>query len=217
MKRKKNCSKKGVATSVAALLFLWYNNGVKQQKEIFEIILFGRGGQGAKVAAEVITQAAVKEGKFVQAFPNFGPERSGAPTKTFVRISDQPIRNHEPVIDPDTVLVLDETLIDDQDVTNNLDKYESIVINSPKNREELARFFPRFEGKIYPIDATGLSLKIIGQPRPNTAILGKFIKVTEIVKLDSLLKEFREIFEKKIGKEETDKNILAIEKAYDTI
>lgn len=190
---------------------------MKQQKEIFEIVLFGRGGQGAKVAAEIITQAAVKEGKFVQAFPSFGPERSGAPTKTYVRISDTPIRNHEPVIDPDTVLVLDETLIDDQDVTKNLDKYESLIINSTKQRDDLIGFFPKFAGKIYPIDATGLSLKIIGQPRPNTAILGKLIKVTEIVGLESLIGEFRNIFEKKIGKEETDKNILAIEKAYDAI
>ena len=190
---------------------------VKHQKEIFEIVLFGRGGQGAKVAAEIITQAAVKEGKFVQAFPNFGPERSGAPTKTYVRISDKPIRNHEPVIDPDSVLVLDETLIDDQDVTKNLEKYESLIINSAKLSEELAGFFPNFQGKIYPIDATGISLKIIGLPRPNTAILGKFIKVTEIVKLESLTQEFREIFEKKIGKDETDKNILSIERAYDAI
>ncbi|MEK7598765.1 MAG: 2-oxoacid:acceptor oxidoreductase family protein [Patescibacteria group bacterium] len=190
---------------------------MKQQKEIFEIILFGRGGQGAKVASEIITQAAVKEGKFVQSFPNFGPERSGAPTKTFVRISNKPIRNHEPVVDPDAVLVLDETLIGDQDVSKNLDKYGSLIINSAKHREELAGFFPKFEGKIYPIDATGLSLKIIGQPRPNTAILGHFIKITEVVKLESLTEEFRKIFEKKIGKEETDKNILAIEKAYDAI
>lgn len=190
---------------------------MKHQKEIFEIIFFGRGGQGAKVASEIITQAAAKEGKFVQTFPNFGPERSGAPTKTFVRISDKPIRNHEPVIDPDVVLVLDETLIGDQDIANNLDKYESLIINSPKHREELAGFFPKFEGKIHPIDATDMSLKIIGQPRPNTVILGRLIKVTEIVKLESLIVEFRDIFEKKIGKEETDKNILAIEKAYDAI
>ena len=190
---------------------------MKPQKEIFEIIFFARGGQGAKSASEIITQAAVAEGKFVQAFPNFGPERSGAPMKTFVRISGQPIRNHEPVIDPDAVLVLDETLLVSQDIAKNLDKNESLVINSPRHREDIARDIPNFQGKIYPIDATGMSLKIIGKPRPTAAILGKLIKVTEIVKLESVTEEFRKIFEKKIGKEETDNNILAIERAYDAI
>lgn len=190
---------------------------MKQHKEIFEIILFARGGQGAKAAGEIIVQAAVREGKFVQAFPSFGPERSGAPTKTFVRVSDKPIRNHEPVIDPDAVLVLDETLLSDPDIIKNLEKDEALIVNSFRSREDIARDIPNFQGKIYPIDATGLSLQIIGQPRPNTAILGKLIKVTEIVKLENLIEEFRNIFEKKLGKEEVEKNILAIERAYDAI
>jgi len=190
---------------------------MKQQKEIFEIILFARGGQGAKVAGEIITQAAAREGKFVQAFPNFGPERSGAPTKTYVRVSDKPIRNHEPVVDPDAVLVLDETLLGDPNITKKLKKDEALIVNSARHREDIAKELPNFQGKIYPIDATGLSLQIIGQPRSNTAILGKLIKVTEIVKLENLIEEFRNIFEKKLGKEETEKNITAIERAYDTI
>ena len=190
---------------------------MKPQKEIFEIIFFARGGQGAKAASEIIAQAAAKEGKFIQAFPNYGPERSGAPTRTYVRLSDKPIRNHEPVIDPDAVLVLDETLIGDPNITKNLEKNESLIINSIRHREEIAKDFPGFSGKIYPIDATGLSLSVIGQPRPNTAILGHLIKVTEVVKLESAIAEFRRIFEPKIGKEETKKNILAMEKAHDSI
>jgi pyruvate ferredoxin oxidoreductase gamma subunit len=190
---------------------------MKSHKEIFEIIFYARGGQGAKSASEIITQAAVKEGKFVQAFPNYGPERSGAPMKTFIRISDKSIRNHEPVIDPDAVLVLDETLVESQDIAKNLDKNESLVVNSSRHREDIAKEFPNFTGKIYPIDATRMSLEIIGKPRPNAAILGKLIQVTEITKLESVTQEFRKIFEKKIGKEETDKNILAIERAYDAI
>jgi len=194
---------------------------VKYHKNIFEIIFYARGGQGAKSAAEMIAQAAVKEGKFVQAFPQFGPERSGAPTKTFVRISDSEIRTHEPVTDPDVVVVLDETIIDSEIVTTNLDRKEALIINSKKTPEEvrakLAMVGGKFEGRIYAVDANGISMEIIGQPRPNTVILGKFVQVTEAVKLESVVSEFRNIFEEKIGKENTDKNILAIEKAYDTI
>ena len=194
---------------------------MKYHKDIFEIIFYARGGQGAKVAAEIIAQAAVSEGKFVQAFPQFGPERSGAPTKTFVRISDKEIRTHEPVIDPDIVVVLDETILDSENVTKNLDSQESLIVNTKKAiheiKQKLAEVGARFEGKIHSIDANGISMEVIGQPRPNTVILGKFVQVTEKVKLESVIDEFRHIFEDKIGQEGTNKNILAIEKAYDTI
>ncbi len=194
---------------------------MKYHKDIFEVIFFARGGQGAKTAAEIIAQTATKEGKFVQAFPNFGPERSGAPTKTYLRLSDSPIRTHEPVVDPDVVLVLDDTLLSSQDVANNLDKKEALIINTQLDehevRSQIAEHGGKFEGKIHPVDASGISLSIVGQPRPNTVILGKFVQVTEAVNLESLVAEFRHIFEPKIGKEVTDKNVSAIEKAYDTM
>lgn len=189
---------------------------MKYHKEIFEIIFHARGGQGAKTAAEIIAQAAVHEGKYVQAFPSFGPERSGAPTKTYLKISGSPIRNHEPVTDPDIVLVLDETLLDGTVVTLNLDANESLIINTKKPAHEIAQKIG-FKGKIHPVDANGISMEIIGQPRPNTVILGKFVKIAEIVKMESVVEEFRRIFEDKIGKEATDKNVAAIEKAYDSI
>lgn len=190
---------------------------MKFHRDIIEIIFFARGGQGAKVAAEIVTQAAVKEGKFVQAFPSFGPERSGAPTKTFVRISNRPIRTHEMVVDPDVVVVLDETLIGEPDIAKNLDENEALIINSAALGSDLAHKFPDFRGKIHTVDALGISLRVIGQPRPNTAILGKLIKVTDIVKLESVVEEFRKIFEAKLGTEETEKNILAIVQAHDEI
>ncbi len=194
---------------------------MKYHKDIFEIIFFARGGQGAKAAAEILAQAATHEGKFVQAFPSFGPERSGAPTKTYLRLSDNEIRTHEPIVDPDVVVVLDDTLLSSQDVSNNLDKRESLIINTQMAehavRSQIAELGKKFEGKIYPIDASGISLSIVGQPRPNTVILGKFVQVTEAVKLESVIEEFRHIFEDKVGKEITDKNVAAIEKAYDTI
>jgi pyruvate ferredoxin oxidoreductase gamma subunit len=189
---------------------------MKHQKGIFEIIFHARGGQGAKTAAEILAQAALQEGKFVQAFPSFGPERSGAPTKTYLRIAYQEIRTHEPIVDPDLVVVLDDTLLEGVVVTDNLDKSESLIINSKKDAQEIKEKI-KFEGKVYPVDANGISMEIVGQPRPNTVILGKIVQVSEIAKLDSVVSEFRKIFEDKIGKEATDKNVQAIEKAYDTI
>lgn len=189
---------------------------MKIGKKIFEIIFHARGGQGAKTAAELLAQAALAEGKFVQAFPDFGPERTGAPIRTYVRISDDPILTHEPVVDPDIVVVMDETLIGIADVTKNLDENESMIVNTTSDRETVQQK-TGYVGNIYPIDATGLSLEVIGEPRPNTAILGKLVKITEIVKLESLFNVFREKYTDKIGQEKTGKNIQAIEKAYDSL
>jgi len=189
---------------------------MKYHKDIFEIVFFGRGGQGSKSAAEILAQAAFSEGKQIQAFPQFGPERSGAPTKTFVRISEKPIRTHEPVIDPDLVVVLDETILDSEKVTQGLDKNEALIVNTKKSGQEIKNKI-NFQGKVYPIDANGISLQVVGQARPNTVILGKIIQVTEIAKLESVVEEFRKIFEHKIGKENCEKNIQAIERAYDSI
>jgi pyruvate ferredoxin oxidoreductase gamma subunit len=190
---------------------------MKFNKDAFEIIFFARAGQGAKTAAEIIAQSAVREGKFVQAFPFFGPERSGAPTRAYVRVSDEPIRQHEPVTDPDLVVVLDETLLSSQDVSKNLDRDESLIINTKKSPEEVRKEVNHFTGAIHSLDALSMALQITGQPSINSVILGKLIKVSEIVKLESLIEEFRKLFEKKLGKELTDKNIQAIQEGYDAI
>lgn len=190
-------------------------------KNIFEVIFFARGGQGAKTAAEILAQAATAEGSFVQAFPNFGPERSGAPTKTYLRIADAVIRTHEPIVDPDVVVVLDDTLLTSQDVAHNLDRHEALIVNTEMTenevRDAIVQAGGKFEGKIYLVDASGISLKIVGSPRPNTVILGKLVKVTEAVRIESVVAEFKKIFEGKIGKEATDKNVEAIERAYDIV
>lgn len=182
-------------------------------KNKYEIIIHGRGGQGAKSAAEILVQAAIRKGKFVQAFPNFGPERTGAPMCAFVRISSEPIRTREPIVDPDCVLVLDETIADVVDVTRNVTGTEALIINSNKDKRELARKL-KFEGNIKPIDASGISKEIVGEDRPNMVLLGKLVFVTHIVELDDLIYAFRDKYEKKLGKERSDKNIEAIEKAF---
>jgi len=190
---------------------------MKFNKETFEIIFFARAGQGAKSIAESLAQAAVSEGKFVQAFSFYGPQRSGAPTKAFVKISSSPIRNHEPIIDPDVVVVLDDTLIGSEDVGKNITEKESVIVNTRKTEEEIRSHIKDFRGNIKAVDASGISLDVIGQVQPNGVILGKLIGVTEIVKLDSVIDQFKNIFEKKIGEELTRKNVLAIEKGYDVL
>lgn len=189
---------------------------MKFGRDITEIIFFARAGQGAKTTAEIIAQAALREGKFVQAFPVFGPERSGAPIKTFVRIATEPIRTREPIVDPDIVVVLDETVLDSQDVDKNLSEQESLIINTRHSSDEI-RKKTGFNGKIHTVDANGISMEIVGQPRPNTVILGKLVKVSSVAKLESVMEEFRKIFGDKLGPEMTQKNLLAIEKSYDSL
>lgn len=190
---------------------------MKFNKDAFEIIFFARGGQGAKTASELIAHAAVREGKYVKAFPFFGPERSGAPTKMFVRVSEKPIRTQEPIIDPDVVIVLDETVIDCQDVVKNLDRNESLIVNSKKIPEEIRKKIPHFQGKIHTIDGNGIAMKIAGNPNPNMVLMGQFIKISEVIKLESAAEIFREVFTPKIGKELTEKTIDAMKAGYDTL
>ena len=190
---------------------------MKQYKDTFEIIFFARGGQGAKTASELVAHAAVNEGKFVKAFPFFGPERSGAPTKMFLRISKTKLRTQEPVIDPDAVVVMDETVLGGQDVANNLDEHEVLVINSKRTSEELRKEVPHFKGKIYAIDANGIATAVIGSPNPNMALVGQLLKITEVVSLESAAEVFRGVFLEKIGKELTEKNILAMIAGFDEL
>ncbi|HAR99857.1 MAG TPA: pyruvate synthase [Candidatus Moranbacteria bacterium] len=190
---------------------------MKLNKDTFEIIFFARGGQGAKTASELIAHSAVREGKFVKAFPFFGPERSGAPTKMFLRVSDKEIRTQEPVTDPDIVLVLDETVMDSQDVARNLDKHEILIVNSANSKEDVRKRVPHFKGSIHCIDGNKISADIIGKPNPNMVLMGHLIKVTEIVDLETAGEIFREVFTEKIGKDLTEKNIRAMQAGYDEL
>ena len=190
---------------------------MKFNKNTFEVIFFARGGQGAKTASELVAHAAVLEGKYVKAFPFFGPERSGAPTKMFLRVSGNVIRTQEPVIDPDAVVVMDETVMDTQEITKNLDVNESLIVNSKRTAEEIRKSVPHFKGKIHAVDATGIALEATGAANPNIVLVGQLIKVTEIVSLESAAEIFRNVFTSKIGKELTEKNIQAMEKGYDAL
>ncbi len=184
-----------------------------KNKNKYEIIIHGRGGQGIKTTAEILAQAALIEGKNIQAFPEFGPERSGAPVKAFVIISEKRIFTHQPIKGPDCVLVLDEGILNFVEIAENLTEGEPVIINSKKSKLEI-RDKIKTKANIITVDASRISQEIIGQNRPNTVILGKFAFVTEMLKLENITSAFRNKYQEKIGKELTEKNIKAIEEAY---
>lgn len=190
---------------------------MKLHKDMFEIIFFARAGQGAKSAAEILAQSAMLDGKFIQAFSQYGPERSGAPTRAYVRISARPIRIHEPITDPDAVVVFDETLLASEDVAKNLDRDEWLIVNSGKTAEELKAKIPAFLGKIHVLDANRISSDVVGRPQPNAVMLGKIIKISEIVKIETVKNQFKNMFLNKVGLDMTEKNILAMERGYDSL
>ena len=193
---------------------------IKNNKNKYEIIVHGRGGQGAKTTAELLAQAGLKAGKFVQAFPEFGPERSGAPLRTFVRIADKFIRSHEPIVSSDVVLILDEGLLNTQKVDKNIYLAKLVIINTKKSLEKITEilqknenFQEKFLGKVVPIDASGIAEKIIGQNRPNTVILGKFAEMNDVINVEDVIKAFEDKYKTKIGEEITAKNVKAIRMA----
>lgn len=182
---------------------------------VLEIRFHGRGGQGAKSAAQLLAEAALEEGKQVQAFPEYGPERTGAPVRGFVRISDDKITSYAPVEKPDIVVVIDATLGKSVDVCEGLGESGLIIINTPKNPEVIRKELHICKGQIKTIDSTAISLKHLKRNVPNTPTLGALVKASGIVKLSNLKKVFIRHFEKKIGKELTDANIKMIEEAYE--
>ncbi|MCM8808840.1 MAG: 2-oxoacid:acceptor oxidoreductase family protein [Candidatus Omnitrophica bacterium] len=185
-------------------------------KEIFEIRWHGRGGQGAKTAALLFGDACISTGKYIQAFPEYGPERMGAPVTSFNRISSNPIRIHYGIENPDVVVVLDFSLVEQINVCEGLDEKEGILlVNSPflpeKIREKIS-----FKGKIYTVDASKIALETIGRDIPNTPMMGALIKVTKILNLEELLKDTKKKLEVKFRNkpEVIEGNLKAIERAY---
>ena len=196
------------------------NTKIEKNTSRYEIIVHGRGGQGAKTTAEILAQAGLASGKFVQAFPEFGPERSGAPLRTFIRIANKFIRSHEPIVQPDAVLILDEGLLNTPKVDKNIHLAKVVIINTTKSVEKITenlrkneKFVNEFIGDIVVVDASGISQKIIGQNRPNTVILGKFATINNMINIEDVINAFEKKYKKKVGEEITAKNVEAIRSA----
>ena len=180
-------------------------------KKILEVRWHGRGGQGAWTASELLARAAIAEGKYIQSFPEFGPERMGAPVTAFTRISTEPIKIHCAVYSPDVVAVLDPTLLKTVNVAEGLDeKTGNILVNTKENPAEVRKQLKSNAGKVWTVEASEISLKILGMPITNTAMLGAVARVTGIVSLETIKKMIDERFRGDVAA----KNFTVVKEAY---
>lgn len=172
----------------------------------------GRGGQGAWTASELLARTAIAEGKYIQSFPEFGPERMGAPVAAFTRISTEPIRIHCSVYEPDVVVVLDPTLLKTVPVTSGINSDEDIIIiNSADEPAKVKADLKIEKGTVWTVAATDIAVKILGQPITNTAMLGAVARSTSVVSLDG----FGATVKGKFRADIAEKNIAVIKQAYE--
>lgn len=190
-------------------------------KDMIEIRWHGRGGQGAKTIALLFGEAALDTGMYIQAFPEYGPERTGAPVSAYNRLSQRPIRIHSGIENPDIVVVLDPTLIGKIDVTAGIKENGKILINTTKSPSEIRKMLGiKNNIKVYTLDAYDISLKTLGKPIPNTPMLGALIKATGILNFENMLVSVKDKLKLKMGRkgeEIVEKNIEAIKIAYNSL
>ena len=182
---------------------------------MIEIRWHGRGGQGAKTASLLLADAAFNTGKYIQGFPEYGPERMGAPITAYNRISDNPITIHSNIYEPDYVLVVDDSLLECVDVTAGLKESGAIVINTTKPADSVKSLLKGYKGNVYTIDARTISEKALGKYFPNTPMLAAIVKVSGIMTDEALLEDMKGSFKHKFAKkpEVIDGNMKALEMA----
>jgi len=183
--------------------------------DLIEIRWHGRGGQGAKTASLLLADAAFNTGKYIQGFPEYGPERMGAPITAYNRISTKPITIHSNIYEPDYVVVVDDSLLESVDVTAGLKKTGAIVINTTKDTEYLKQHLKGYEGEIYKIDARKISEEALGKDFPNTPMLAAIVKVSEVMTDEEFLNDMQGSFKHKFAKkpEVIEGNMKALEMA----
>ena len=169
-------------------------------KDLVEIRWHGRGGQGAKTASLLLADAAFNTGKYIQGFPEYGPERMGAPITAYNRISDNPIRIHSNIYEPDYVVVVDDTLLESVDITAGLKQDGAIVINTTKGKDYLTKVLRNYSGSVYTIDARKVSLETLGKYFPNTPMLAAIVKVAGIMEEKDFLEDMKGSFGHKFAK-----------------
>ena len=186
---------------------------------LIEIRWHGRGGQGAKTASLLLADAAFNTGKYIQGFPEYGPERMGAPITAYNRISDKPITIHSNIYEPDYVVVVDDTLLETVPVTAGLKNTGAIVINTTKNAEEIKGLLKGYEGKVYKIDARKISEEALGKYFPNTPMLAAIVKVSKVMSDEELLNDMKGSFKHKFAKkpEVIEGNMKALEMALNSV
>ena len=166
---------------------------------MFEIRIHGRGGQGVVTAAELLSVAAFYDDRHAQAFPSFGSERTGAPVVSFCRIDDRPIRVHDPILEPDALIILDPTLLHQVDVFGGLRSSGHVLVNTSRPIDELRVEDLELDGRLRAVPATELAREHVGRPVPNAALLGAFAAQTGVVSLGSVVRAIGERFAGPLG------------------
>ena len=183
-----------------------------------EIRWHGRGGQGTVTAAKVFADACLSDGRFVQAFPEYGPERAGAPLRAYNRVSSRELRMHCPVLKPDIVVIVDATLIDGIDVAEGAPDDAAFIVNTGmgpvKIREKIEA---KPSQRIYTVDGTKIALETMGRPMPNAAMVGALSKVSGMVSLEEILQEVKKSFGKKFSQGIIDSNLEAAKRGYEEV
>lgn len=172
---------------------------MSRNSKAVEIRWHGRGGQGAKTACLLLADAAFSSGKQVQGFPEYGPERMGAPITAYNRISDDKNRVHSNIYHPDYVVVVDETLLHSVDVTAGLSEDGAIIVNSKRSPEDVRAQLGGYEGKVCTVDAGTISREALGRNFPNTPMLAAAVKVSNVIEKDRFLKDMEESFRHKFA------------------
>ena len=187
--------------------------------KLIEIRWHGRGGQGAKTAALLLADAAFNTGKYIQGFPEYGPERMGAPITAYNRISDERIKIHSNIYEPDYVVVVDESLISAIEVTSGLKETGAIIINTDKEPDEVKKHLKGYKGKVCTIDARKISEETLGRNFPNTPMLGAVVVVGNIMEPQKFLEDMKESFAHKFKTkpEIIEGNMNAIERAMQEV
>lgn len=188
------------------------------QRRMTEIRWHARAGQGAVTAAKVVAETALSADKYMQAMPEYGPERMGAPIKAFTRISDSPIEVHTNIEHPDIVIVLDDSLLDIVDVTEGLKPDGVLIVNTCSPPEQVKRALGLADTQtVACVDASGIALDTIRRDIPNTPIVGALIKVTGVIDVDVFKTLLAKNLSKKFGQEMIDANFAAVDRAYEEV
>lgn len=186
--------------------------------ETIEIRWHGRGGQGTVTAAKVLADACLSGGRYVQAFPEYGPERSGAPLRAYNRVSGKELRMHCPVLHPNVVAIADATLIDGVNVSEGVKDDTIFIVNTSKDPSEIrTKLKLSAKQKVYTLDATKIAIECFGRALPNAPMLGAVSKATAIVGLEALLEDVRKSFGKKFAQKIIDGNLEATKRGYEEV
>ena len=168
--------------------------------DLIEIRWHGRGGQGAKTASLLLADAAFNTGKYIQGFPEYGPERMGAPITAYNRISNKPITIHSNIYYPDFVVVVDDTLLESVDVTAGLKNDGGIIINTTRSDDEIKSLLKDYSGSIYTIDARKISMDALGKYFPNVPMLAGIVKISGVMTDEELINDMEGSFKHKFAK-----------------